>query len=94
MFVRLFKVLQVRFLMMLLFKDVPAHPLMNRDAFQIDPARQREHNRSILSLLNNGNLKLLTALPAIGPKTGLIIHGYRELHGGIKDIKVFALFYY
>lgn len=64
------------------------HPLLNKDAFQIDPARQREHNRSILTLLNTGNLKLLTALPAIGSKTGLIIHGYRQLNGGIQNLQV------
>jgi len=63
------------------------HPLLNKDAFQIDPARQREHNRSILTLLNTGNLKLLTALPAIGSKTGLIIHGYRQLNGGIQNLQ-------
>ena len=58
---------------------------------RINPERQRDHNRSILTLLNTGNLKLLTALPAIGPKTGLIIHGYRQLNGGIKSIQVLGL---
>jgi len=62
------------------------HPLMNENN-KIDPDRQRDHNRSILTLLNTGNLKLLTALPAIGPKTGLILHGYRQLNGGINSIQ-------
>ena len=64
------------------------HPLLNNDAYKVNPQQQKEHNRSILTLLNTGNLKLLTALPAIGPKTGLIIHGYRQVNNGIKSIKV------
>ena len=64
------------------------HPLLNNDAYKLNPERQKEHNRCILTLLNTGNLKLLTALPAIGPKTGLIIHGYRQVNGGIQSIQV------
>jgi len=66
-----------------------AHPLLGAgsDEHSVAPERQQAHNDSILTLLNTGNLKLLTRLPAIGPKTGLIIHGYRSLNGGIKSLK-------
>ena len=74
--------------------NVVQHPLFNQNAFTVDPARQRAHNDSILTLLNTGSLKLLTALPAIGPKTGCILHGYRTLNGGIKTIQVYVLLIY
>ena len=63
------------------------HPLLH-DVHKINPERQVEHNRSILTLLNTASLKLLTALPAIGPKSGLIIYSYRNLHNGIDSIQV------
>ena len=65
-----------------------SHPLLSQNTFAVDPGRQQAHNQSILTLLNTGSLKLLTALPAIGAKTGLIIHGYRSLNGEIKSIRV------
>merc|ERR1712002_215744 len=67
--------------------DQELHPLLGTDNFNVKAAMQKKHNNSILTLLNTGNLKLLTALPAIGPKTGLIIHGYRQLNNGIQSIQ-------
>ena len=49
---------------------------------------QREHNQAILTRLNTDDIKMLKALPAIRPKTGLIILGYRKLYGRINSIQV------
>jgi len=70
-------------------KDLPevSHPLLNGDLETVKADMQKEHNKSILTLLNTGNLKLITSLPAIGPKSGLIIYHYRQLNDGIKCLK-------
>merc|ERR1719266_116156 len=49
---------------------------------------QEKHNTDILSMLNCANLKMLSKIPAIGPKTAFIIHTHRELHGKFEDLAV------
>merc|ERR1719219_2852541 len=60
--------------------DGSIHPLLDREK-KMDPAKQEKHNRTILDVLNIGNVKLLAGLPAVGPKTAFLIHQHRELHG-------------
>lgn len=54
---------------------------------------QKNLNDLVLDILKLGDLKKLQSLPTIGPKTAVIIHNHRLLHGAIesfndlKDIK-------
>ena len=52
---------------------------------------QEKHNSRLLGLLNTANLKMLQAIPAIGPKTAYILYEHRYekikiilLRGGLK----------
>ena len=38
---------------------------------------QERHNTQLLGLLNTANLKMLQAIPAIGPKTAYILYEHR-----------------
>ena len=38
---------------------------------------QENHNAQLLGLLNTANLKMLQAIPAIGPKTAYILYEHR-----------------
>ena len=38
---------------------------------------QVKHNSQLLGLLNTANLKMLQAIPAIGPKTAYILYEHR-----------------
>jgi hypothetical protein len=58
-----------------------------KDHWNMDPRRQQEHNRTISSMLNTGNLGMPTAFPAIGKKTGLAIYYHQERHNGINSIQ-------
>jgi len=48
---------------------------------------QQEHNRTILSMLNTGNLDMPTAFPTIRINAGLAIHYHQERHIGINSIQ-------
>jgi len=48
--------------------------------------QQKKHNENILNFLNSANMKVLQALPAVGPKSACVIHTYRDLNGEIKNL--------
>jgi len=62
------------------------HPLEVKENWNVDPNKQRKHNENILNLLNSANMKVLQALPAIGPKASLVIASERDLHDGFASI--------
>jgi len=60
------------------------HPLMVDENWKVE--KQMKHNENILNLLNTANMKVLQALPAVGPKSACAIHVYRELNGVITNL--------
>ncbi|KAG7177582.1 chromosome-associated kinesin KIF4-like [Homarus americanus] len=44
---------------------------------KVSPRLQKQHNETILKILNTGNLKKLQQLPTVGPKTAMVIHNFR-----------------
>ena len=53
------------------------HPLDVKEHWKVDEQKQREHNEGVLRILNTGNMKILQALPAIGPKSAMMLHSHR-----------------
>jgi len=63
------------------------HPLLETSNWAVNPARQAEHNKNLLNMVNTGNTGLLSRLPAVGPKTAFLIHQHRNMHGSFKSLR-------
>ncbi|XP_042214672.1 kinesin-like protein KIF22 [Homarus americanus] len=54
---------------------------------KVSPRLQKQHNETILKILNTGNLKKLQQLPTVGPKTAMVIHNFRSLYGKFTSVE-------
>eukprot|EP00092_Neocalanus_flemingeri_P067298 GFUD01082120.1.p1 GENE.GFUD01082120.1~~GFUD01082120.1.p1 ORF type:complete len:346 (+),score=117.83 GFUD01082120.1:38-1039(+) len=59
------------------------HPLLETSNWRVVEG----HNSRVLGIVNTGNSKLLAGLPGVGPKTALLIHQHRELHGSFNSLR-------
>eukprot|EP00092_Neocalanus_flemingeri_P041701 GFUD01045420.1.p1 GENE.GFUD01045420.1~~GFUD01045420.1.p1 ORF type:complete len:843 (+),score=287.48 GFUD01045420.1:73-2601(+) len=59
------------------------HPLLETSNWRVVEG----HNSRVLGIVNTGNTKLLAGLPGVGPKTALLIHQHRELHGSFNSLR-------
>ncbi|XP_040579855.1 kinesin-like protein Nod [Lepeophtheirus salmonis] len=61
------------------------HPMNVAENWSVQS--QESHNENVLKILNSGNMRVLQALPAIGPKSAMVIHMYRNLNGSLESIE-------
>ncbi|XP_076043584.1 uncharacterized protein LOC143026673 [Oratosquilla oratoria] len=53
----------------------------------ISPRLQQNHRKTVLTVLNTGDLRKLQQLPTVGPKSAMVIHNYRSMCGPFEKLE-------